>query len=171
MNGITFAELLAYSDSECARWEEWFAQNASALTVPFGQEDRGMGTAHSMLAHIFFCEHYYADMLQDKIPDMPELSRLYHDIMHEPAGDLFRFGFAARQRLANFEATANIEQLKASISIPYPPDHPTVGSKRKFLVHVLVHSMRHWAQLATVLRQHGHRADWDHDMMFCAAIE
>ncbi len=171
MNSITFAELLAYSDAECVRWEAWFVQNPSALTVPFGQEDRGMGTAHAMLAHIFFCEHYYADMLQDKDPDMEDLSRLYHDVMGKPVEDLFRFGFAARQRLANFIATAIEEQLNVSISIPYPPDHPTMGSKRKFLAHVLMHSTRHWAQLATVLRQHGHRTDWGHDVMFCSAIE
>ncbi len=171
MNGITFAELLAYTDTECTRWEDWFKSNPSASTVPMGEENRGMGTAHALLAHIFFCENYYADLLQNKVPDMTELSRLYQEIMGKPVGDLFRFGFAARRRLANFAATAIEGQLKASISIPYPPDHPTSGSKRKFLAHVLVHSTRHLAQLATILRQHGHKTDWDHDMMFCGAIE
>lgn len=171
MTGITFVELLAYNDSECSRWQEWFDRDPSALTLPMGEEDRGMGTIHALLSHIFFCEHYYAVMLQDGTPDMAEMGRLYHAIMGKPVGELFRFGDAARHRLSDFAATANDEQLNAPISIPYPPGHATTGSKRKFLAHVIVHSTRHLAQLATVLRQHRHKTDWEHDLMFCAAIE
>jgi hypothetical protein len=77
--------------------------------MPMGDESRGMGTIHAMLAHVFFCEHYYADMLQNKNPDIPELTRLYHRMMEQPVADLCRFGCDAQQRLADFAVAADEE--------------------------------------------------------------
>ena len=45
------------------------------------------------------------------------------------------------------------------------------ASKRKCFVHALLHGMRHWAQLATALRQRGTQAEWHHDFMFSKAME
>jgi uncharacterized damage-inducible protein DinB len=45
------------------------------------------------------------------------------------------------------------------------------ASKRKCFVHALLHGMRHWAQLATALRQRGSQAEWHHDFMFTKAME
>jgi hypothetical protein len=37
--------------------------------------------------------------------------------------------------------------------------------------HALFHSMRHWAQLATTLRQNGLKQDWQHDFIFTKVME
>ncbi len=39
------------------------------------------------------------------------------------------------------------------------------SSKRKIVAHVLLHGVRHWAQIATLLRQKGYRQDWLHDFI------
>jgi uncharacterized damage-inducible protein DinB len=36
-------------------------------------------------------------------------------------------------------------------------------------VHVLMHSIRHYAQLATLMRQHGIKPDWPGDYLFMQA--
>ncbi len=38
------------------------------------------------------------------------------------------------------------------------------------LTHAVVHAIRHWAQLATLLRQQGYKTDWQHDVLFSDAI-
>jgi uncharacterized damage-inducible protein DinB len=32
--------------------------------------------------------------------------------------------------------------------------------------HAMLHGVRHWAQLATALREAGHGTDWGHDFLF-----
>jgi hypothetical protein len=39
------------------------------------------------------------------------------------------------------------------------------------LIHTLMHSIRHWAQLATELRKAGFKTDWPHDLLFSDVIE
>jgi uncharacterized damage-inducible protein DinB len=34
-----------------------------------------------------------------------------------------------------------------------------------------MHGIRHWAQLATLLRQAGYKTDWSHDLLMSDALE
>ena len=45
------------------------------------------------------------------------------------------------------------------------------ATRRKILFHGLLHSIRHYAQLATLVRQHGIKPDWPMDLMFLVAME
>ncbi len=40
------------------------------------------------------------------------------------------------------------------------------ATRRSELVHTLMHSIRHYARLATLVRQHGIQPDWAMDYMF-----
>jgi uncharacterized damage-inducible protein DinB len=44
------------------------------------------------------------------------------------------------------------------------------ASARKVVVHLLLHGVRHWAQLATSLRQQGYATDWHHDILMSDAF-
>jgi uncharacterized damage-inducible protein DinB len=44
------------------------------------------------------------------------------------------------------------------------------ASARKVVGHALMHGIRHWAQLATVLRERGHRTEWSHDLLLSPAL-
>lgn len=43
------------------------------------------------------------------------------------------------------------------------------ASRRTVLVHLLMHSVRHYAQLATLVRQHGVKPEWPMDYLFMQA--
>jgi uncharacterized damage-inducible protein DinB len=45
------------------------------------------------------------------------------------------------------------------------------ASRRKLLAQALTHSMRHWAQIATFLRQQGLKQEWNHDFLLSNAME
>jgi uncharacterized damage-inducible protein DinB len=50
-----------------------------------------------------------------------------------------------------------------------PPEQRTV-SRRKIAVHALLHSQRHWAQLATLVRSAGFPSKFRGDLLFSPAV-
>jgi uncharacterized damage-inducible protein DinB len=50
-----------------------------------------------------------------------------------------------------------------------PPEARTV-SRRKVAVHALFHSQRHWAQLATLVRNAGFPSGFKGDLLFSPAL-
>jgi uncharacterized damage-inducible protein DinB len=44
------------------------------------------------------------------------------------------------------------------------------ASRRKFCLHIFVHAIRHWAHIATILRQNGFPPSWLQDIVFSEAI-
>ncbi len=53
------------------------------------------------------------------------------------------------------------------------PEELTIGrtfrvTPRRIVVHILLHEIRHWAQIATLLRLNGFAVEW-HDFLFSAA--
>ena len=45
------------------------------------------------------------------------------------------------------------------------------GSIRKFLTHIALHSTRHWAQMAMLMRQQDYKTDWQHDSVVSDAMK
>jgi uncharacterized damage-inducible protein DinB len=45
------------------------------------------------------------------------------------------------------------------------------ASRRKLVTQALTHSMRHWAQISTFLRQQGLKQEWTHDFLMSKAME
>ena len=41
---------------------------------------------------------------------------------------------------------------------------------RKILLHSCTHHVRHWAQIATVVRANGQKSDWPHDFLLSDAM-
>ena len=44
------------------------------------------------------------------------------------------------------------------------------ASRRKLFAHILLHSIRHWAQLSSLLREAGYKTTWPKDLLFSRAI-
>jgi uncharacterized damage-inducible protein DinB len=44
-----------------------------------------------------------------------------------------------------------------------------VSTRKTVFIHAMMHSIRHYAQLATILRQHGIKPDWPMDYLFMNA--
>ena len=159
-DGILFSELLDYNEEETRRWKQFFAQHPEALDLPLDIA----GDVRKLIVHIFAVELYFADLLArniDKIRDA-------EDGAPQGTDEFFAIGERAAQRYKEFVAQATPEDWSAKIELG------RVGisaSKRKLITQAMTHSMRHWAQISTYLRQQGFKQDWKHDFLLSPAME
>jgi len=146
-------DLLGYSDWDRAQWRAWFRQQGpSALAVSLGPNTDGrFATVGELVRHIFSAETRYVERVR-KVP-LTDTSLI-------PAGEveaLFEFGEtsrrALRELLRTFPETAWVDLRemqvgKKTITV-------TAGA---MIVQTVTHELRHWAQIATLLRLAGYGA-------------
>jgi len=154
--GLTFTELLQYVNEETARWREFFQTNPKALDVKVSIA--GTKNVREMLLHIFAVEFRYAERLNDVAEVTP-----YEKHPRETVGELFAIGDQGREKLTKYLAKAN--DLERVLTFPTLTAGTLSASKRKIAVHMLLHGVRHWAQLATTLREAGF-PQGRHDFLF-----
>ena len=164
--GISFHDLFRYHADETRRWRQWLEkQPPEAIDIPMGAEaNQEIGTVRSMLFHIFIVEWVYAQILNGLPYDG------WSQFQQDSLETIFRASEAAQAGLRKFLDTATPELLAGDATISGRGMTMT-GSRRKFLMHTFLHSARHWAQLAMVLRQHGHKTDWQHDLVLSDVIK
>lgn len=163
--GISFADLLRYRKSEAEKWHGWMEKQPPAvLDVPFGDVVKRMGNVREMLWHIFMVEWVYACVLNgEPFGDWDQFKR-------ETLAELFAIGDQAHARVSAYLAGATEADMTKPLTLS--GGGTTIsGSARKFLAHSLLHSLRHWAQLATVLRQQGYETNWHHDFVLSDVME
>lgn len=160
---VEFGTLTGYVEHETERWREWFqAAPAEVLDLPLGPG--ADGTIRSLIKHIFAVELRYAQRLAgEPVSDYEQLADGTVDRLWE----IHRAANAVRGR---YLAGASADAL----------DHVLVSETRRLgrvearahtvVVHSLVHGIRHWAQVAMVLRQHGHGGLWEHDWLMSPAV-
>ena len=161
IDGIQFSELLDYTAEETGRWKAWFANHPTALDLPM--DIAGAGTVGKLLLHIFFVELHFSHAV---------LALPAADLQALPAAsvsELFRISEEAAGKFRSFLASAKSEDWMATVDLgPRLSFKPT---KRKLVAQALTHSLRHWAQLSTFLRQQGLKQDWSHDFLLSKAME
>ena len=159
--GIHFAELLAYTVEETQRWKQWFTKNPAALDLPVDIADAG--TVRRLVKHIFFVELHFSNLLLE-IPPAD-----FESLPVSTIGELFRISEEANGRFQKFLATARDEDWVAKVDLG--PRLALRPSKRKLAAQALTHSIRHWAQISTFLRQQGLKQDWNHDFLLSNAMQ
>lgn len=163
--GVTFGTLLRYHESEAARWRAWFdKQPSEVLDLPFGDAARDMGTVRAVLWHIGIVEWVYVQVIGGHPYDD------WRKFPRETLAELFAIGEGAQTELRAYLAASTDSEMTEPVSISGQGVTIT-GTRRKFLTHFFVHSLRHWAQLSTVLRQHGYQTDWQHDLVLSDTME
>jgi uncharacterized damage-inducible protein DinB len=163
--GISFVDLLRYNESEAMKWRGWLeAQPAKVLDLPFGNAGKRMGNVREMIWHIFITEWVYACVLNGEPYDG------WDQFKRDSLAELFAIGDQGRAGLQKYLATATDAEMATVVTLS-AAGFTISGSARKFIMHTFVHSLRHWAQLSTVLRQHGHENSWPHDFVLSDAIE
>jgi uncharacterized damage-inducible protein DinB len=147
--GVSLVELMEYTEWERAQWNAWFRARADALAVPTGPHGDGrFTTVGALIRHIFSAECRYVDRLLDR--PLTETGTVPADAV-EP---LFGFGRTSRAGLRDLVQTWPEGEWDE------PREFPILqvlvrATARKILVHTLTHEMRHWAQVATLLRVNG----------------
>ncbi len=161
--GVSFDVLLAYLDEEAGKWEKWFAENHAAFDVKV--DVANVGDARGMLHHIFAVEKLYVRRLRQEPPITP------NDVPREPETELFAVGKQARLDLRAIASEKGDSGLDESFTFKTSTYGDITASYRKCLTQVIVHSIRHWAQLATTLRQSGFKQPWGHDFLLSTAMK
>lgn len=160
---VEIATLAAYVDTETERWRAWFeAAPAGVLDLPLGPGAEG--TVRTLVQHIFAVELRYAQRLLGQ-PVTP-----YDALPDDTVEALWGIHATAAALRDAFLRDASPEAL----------DHVLVSDTRRLgriestahtvVVHALLHGIRHWAQIAMVLRQHGHGGLWEHDWLLSPAV-
>jgi len=158
--GITFAELLQYTEEETQHWKQWFAEHPEALDLPC--DVAKAGTVRKLVLHIFTAELVFANAVLN-LP-RPDWEKLLSGTLGELFGvhdDAFRkfHEFCSRAQPGDWTEVKDLgfRDMKAS--------------RRKMVAQALLHGVHHRAQLATFLRQQGFDGLWLHDLILSKVMD
>ena len=153
-------ELLAYSDHERAKWRAWVEADPSRLSLPV-QDGGRFPTIGSLLDHVFLVERRHLSRMEGATP--PESTGV-------AAGDvkgLFEYGDLVRADFTRFVNTLDDATAAQRFTFSIPAG-PQTMSRRKLATHVVLHEVRHLAQIALAARAAGVAPPGDHDLFFFA---
>lgn len=157
-----FDELLRYTNEERDKWRAWLAARPTALDAPVQPGGR-FATVGKLIDHIFLVERRH-------------LQRLTGDPLSESTGltgnnaaPLFDYGASVRRELEQY--VAELDEGEADQVRTFEVrERQWAMTPRKLLFHILLHEIRHWAQIALAVRQSGFDPPGDHDLFYSRAI-
>jgi len=158
---ITFEQLLAYSEAERRKWRQWFEADPTRFEMAV-QPGARFPTAWTLMDHMFFAERRHLSRLEGGTPP---------DATGVPPGDwqcLFEYGELVRADLRRYAADLDDAEGSQVISFNAIGVGPMSMTRRRLLVHVFVHEVRHLAQLALAARAAGLEPPGEHDVLFFA---
>src|SRR5262249_5967264 len=140
-------DLLDYTDWQRAQWQALLQkQGAGALAVSAGAHGDGrFRTIGDLIRHVFSAEKRYVDRLSGRAVTDTAVVPTHH------VGRVFAFGRESRQDLRSFVASfpdAKWEVPQEMVLM----DYRLRITPRKIIAHVVLHEIRHWAQIATLAR-------------------
>ena len=163
MTGVALTELAGYSNHERAKWKAWVAADPTRLAIPFQREGR-FRTIGSLLDHVFLVERRHLSRLQAATP--PESSGI-------AKGDwkaLFEYGDLVRADFSAYLAQFDEAQARDRLTVVVQSGSTTM-SKRRLATHILIHELRHMAQIALAVREAGHEPPGKHDLFYFDEFE
>lgn len=161
--GVGFGELLAYTDAETERWRAWLSeQPPEVLEVRIGEGTRE--TVRDLIGHVFMVELRYAQRLLGR----PVTS--YDEVDMTSLDALWSIHAAARTTLREYLDAIPAGERERQMTFDTRTLGPLQASAHKVTVHLFIHGIRHWAQIATALRHAGHRQPWEHDWLLSEAV-
>jgi uncharacterized damage-inducible protein DinB len=161
---LTVEELIAFTNEEREKWRRWLGSHPEALRVTVQRQGR-FPTVGSLVDHIFLVERRHLQRLQGTTP-LASQSGLAAD----DASGLFEFGAVVRADLMR-----HVQALDAATATTVRAFTVQTGSysltPRKLVLHILIHEIRHWAQIALALRNGGFDPPGDHDLFYSQALK
>ena len=154
---LRYATLLELTSTEHHRWHDWFVERPAAWAVPFATGR--MATIGGVVTHIFAVEQRYAQRLLDQEVTPSE------EFRQTSIEEVFELGDNARAQLVDFLTSAPESELDRVLTFQTLTAGSVTASKHKIASNIFLHGIRHWGQIATVLRQQGFSDQWSHDML------
>jgi uncharacterized damage-inducible protein DinB len=161
MVAITGEELQEWVENMSEGWHKFITQHPEILVFPC--DIRETSTVAQLLQHIVAVELRYAERLNE-LPQT-EYSGIPYDSVealyatHDRAMELLRPLMDRGE--AFWETVLEMKTRSAGI---------LRASRRTVLVHMLTHSVRHYAQLATLVRNHGVPSGQDMDYILLRLV-
>jgi uncharacterized damage-inducible protein DinB len=156
---LTAGEVFAWLEKTSTNWRALVDAHPDLLVLPC--DVGGASTVAGLLQHIVAVELRYAE----RLAGMPatEYTAIPYDSVesiyqvHERAAGLYR-----QQLAADVDWEEKLEFVTRTAG--------TLRASRKTVFfHALLHSIRHYAQLATLVRRHGVKPDWMMDYLLMGA--
>jgi uncharacterized damage-inducible protein DinB len=160
---ISIQELLDWSHESAAFWKAHFDANPALLQLPCGIDHAP--NVQEFVRHIWMAELRWAQ----RVGGLPVVPR--EDLPAGPLEALFGFHQKAVEIAGTLlnDAAFNWDET-ITLQFDWLPPHAQTASRRKMLAHGLLHSQRHWAQLATLVRVAGFPSNFLGDLIFSQAL-
>jgi uncharacterized damage-inducible protein DinB len=164
MVGLALNELMEYTGWERQKWYDWLQQHGDeVLKTNAGPHGDGrFATIGPLVRHIFSAEKRYVERLTGRsLTDTASIPNHKIDA-------LFQFGQQSRKELRELVDTFPAHEW--DVAMDFQIMHWSLKiTPRKIVGHILVHEIRHWAQIATLFRLNGLTGEF-HDFLFSPAL-
>ena len=152
---VEFNRLMDYVAHERGKWKTWLEADPSRLKVSF-QEGMRFPTINGLLDHVFWVERRHLSRLQGvPLPDRT-------DVAEGDIAGLFAYADRAHADLRQYVNGLSDAQASEVMNFTIPTG-PVSVSRGKLAIHILVHEIRHMAQLAYAARLAGLEPPGHHD--------
>lgn len=161
---VGYEPLLDYADHERRKWRDWIAADPSRLDISVQPGGR-FPTIGALLDHVYFIERRHLSRLEGATP--PDATGI-------PAGDwqrLFEYADLVAADLKRYAADTSDEAASGIISFTGKDGTHFSMSRRRLLVHIVLHEIRHLAQIALAARVNGIEPPGAHDIAFFEEFE
>ena len=155
---VELRELLDYTDHERQKWREWIAAAPQRLELPFQAGGR-FPTLGSLFDHVFLVERRHLSRLEGGTPP---------DSTGVKQGDwkaLFEYAELVRADLRRYLADIDVAAGREVMTIVAQSGTQTM-TKRRLATHILLHEIRHTAQIAYAVRNAGQEPPGQHDLFY-----
>jgi uncharacterized damage-inducible protein DinB len=153
--GLTADDMLAWLETTSKNWRTLIEAHPEILALPC--DVMGVGTVAALLQHIVAVELRYAEQLSGLPPSdysmIPFDSAAAIYATHERAMKTYRELLAS-----DMDWDEKFNYVTRSMG-------PARSKRKTILFHALMHAIRHYAQLATLVRQHGTKPGWQMDYL------
>jgi uncharacterized damage-inducible protein DinB len=160
---LTLEELQNWNEESADYWRARLDAEPALLELPCGIG--GSANVQAFVAHIWSVELRWAQ----RLAEIPVLAK--EDTPTGPLPALFalhREASAIYSRLLA-DSTQDWDSIM-NLDLPWLPQQARTPSRRKVLAHAFFHGQRHYAQLATLLRNAGFPSDFKGDLLFARTI-
>jgi uncharacterized damage-inducible protein DinB len=165
---LTIDELMCYTSEERAKWQDWFARHGdAALRLPLAGATHA--TVGALVMHIFRPEQRYVQRMRG------QPLTAHQDFSTETWEGIFAYGRQSRDALRTFvketppEAWGRLHEFTVRPNARHT--YQIRATTRKLIGHLLMHEIRHWAQIARVVRERGLAPPREHDLLWSIALE
>jgi uncharacterized damage-inducible protein DinB len=153
---LTAQEQLAWLEITSTKWRDLIEKHPELLAFPC--DVMGTSTAGGLLQHIVAVELRYAERLSG----LPATD--YANIPFTTAAEIYATHAQAMtlykaQLASSSDWSQDIEFLTRDLGL-------LKCTRKTMFIHAMMHSIRHYAQLATIVRQHGIKPGWPMDYLF-----